>query len=62
MRSKKSIIEQHIEFCKQHNIEVTQDQLNKWSQIPARFLAKFLVRDRIEIGRGWSQYATHTFN
>ena len=51
MRSKQSIIEQHIEFCKQHNIAITQDQLKKWSQIPAKFLQRILANERLQLAQ-----------
>ncbi len=62
MRSKQSIIEQHLAFCAMHNITVTQQQRNAWSITPARVLAKILANDRLEISRGWSQHTTATFN
>ncbi len=62
MRSKQSIIEQHLAFCEMHDIAVSQQQRNTWATIPARVLAKLLANDRLEISRGWSQHTTATFN
>jgi hypothetical protein len=49
MRSKQSIIDQHLQFCKTYNITVTDQQLNTWSQTPARFLANILAKDRVKL-------------
>lgn len=62
MRSKQSIIDQHLEFCKTYNITITDQQLNAWAQTPARFLANILAKDRLELAKGYSQHTTATFN
>lgn len=59
--SRANIVAQHLEFCNQHNITVTQEQRNVWSQMPVKYLKRALARDRLEIAKGQSQHATLTF-
>jgi hypothetical protein len=49
MKSKQSIIEQHLQFCKTYNITITDQQRNTWAQTPARFLANILAKQRLEL-------------
>lgn len=60
--SRQNIIDQHIAFCEAHGILISQQQLNIWSQMPVKFLARVLAKDRLEIARGYSNYTEHTFN
>lgn len=62
MKSKQSIIDQHLEFCRSYNITITDQQRNTWAITPARFLARILAKDRLELAKGYSQHTTATFN
>lgn len=44
--SKKNIINQHLEFCREHLIEVTQANIALWHTIPIKSLNKMLAETR----------------
>lgn len=47
--SRTNIVNQHLQFLQQHNITVTQDQRNRWSMSPVKFLAKYFADQRLAI-------------
>jgi hypothetical protein len=53
--SKSNIIAQHIEFCRVHNITVTQNDLNTWSTIPLKYLSKQLAKQRLDVAKTQQQ-------
>jgi hypothetical protein len=46
MSNKSKLIQQHIEWLKQHNITATQEMLDRWSAIPYKYLKKFFEEDK----------------
>jgi hypothetical protein len=47
--SRTNIVNAHLEFLKQVGVEVTQEQRNKWSVTPLKYLKKFMAQERLAL-------------
>jgi hypothetical protein len=52
--SKKNIINTHLEFCKNYDIVITQENIALWYTLPTKYLKSILEKTRKDVVKQYS--------